>query len=194
MDVVGGPRAIAGSQVTRLCFDLLIVAITIYVVVSLINSTYGRGFHGARRRSRRKQLELANALQSDRARAGRFFAGIAGILRSQHNAHQSERIDFHPSIEIVVIVILGGMGSTAGVTFAAILLTLLLEYLVLFQHSTPPEIIRRIAANRVIIYSLVLIALHAIASARVSVSCREGDSPSAAQGSSEPNCRPRRLN
>src|SRR5256885_9660840 len=38
-------------------------------------------------------------------------------------------LDFQRSIEIVIMVILGGMGSTAGVTFAAILLTLLLEYL-----------------------------------------------------------------
>jgi len=57
-------------------------------------------------------------------------------------------------------VILGGMGSTAGVTFAAILLTLLLEYLRFVSgYEWLPEIVRRIAQNRVIIYSLVLIAL-----------------------------------
>jgi branched-chain amino acid transport system permease protein len=60
----------------------------------------------------------------------------------------------------VIMVILGGMGSTAGVTFAAILLTLLLEYLRFVSgYEWLPEIVRRIAQNRVIIYSLVLIAL-----------------------------------
>ena len=58
------------------------------------------------------------------------------------------------------MVILGGMGSTAGVAFAAILLTLLLEYLRFVSgYEWLPEIVRRIAANRMIIYSLVLIAL-----------------------------------
>jgi len=58
------------------------------------------------------------------------------------------------------MVILGGMGSTAGVAFAAILLTLLLEYLrFVAGYEWLPELVRRIAQNRVIIYSLVLIAL-----------------------------------
>ena len=37
--------------------------------------------------------------------------------------------DFMQSIDIVVMVILGGMGNTAGVILAAILLTLLPEFL-----------------------------------------------------------------
>ena len=49
--------------------------------------------------------------------------------------------------EIVVMVILGGMGNTIGVILAAILLTLL------------PEVLRPIAEYRMIIYSLLLIVL-----------------------------------
>ena len=55
--------------------------------------------------------------------------------------------DFTKSIEIVVMVILGGMGNTLGVILAAILLTLL------------PEVLRPIAEYRMIIYSLLLIVL-----------------------------------
>jgi branched-chain amino acid transport system permease protein len=55
--------------------------------------------------------------------------------------------DFTKSIEIVVMVILGGMGNTLGVILAAILLTLL------------PELLRPIAEYRMIIYSLLLIIL-----------------------------------
>jgi branched-chain amino acid transport system permease protein len=55
--------------------------------------------------------------------------------------------DFTKSIEIVVMVILGGMGNTLGVILAAILLTLL------------PELLRPIAEYRMIIYSLMLIVL-----------------------------------
>ena len=51
------------------------------------------------------------------------------------------------SIEIVVMVILGGMGNTVGVILAAILLTLL------------PEMLRSVADYRMIIYSFLLIVL-----------------------------------
>jgi branched-chain amino acid transport system permease protein len=55
--------------------------------------------------------------------------------------------DFIKSIEIVVMVILGGMGNTVGVILAAVLLTLL------------PEFLRPIAEYRMMIYSLLLIIL-----------------------------------
>jgi branched-chain amino acid transport system permease protein len=51
------------------------------------------------------------------------------------------------SIEIVVMVILGGMGRTVGVILAAIILTIL------------PELLRGVAEYRMIIYSLLIIAL-----------------------------------
>ena len=58
------------------------------------------------------------------------------------------------------MVILGGMGNTSGVVFAAILLTVLGEYLrFVAGYTFLPDFLRRIAANRTIIYSLVLIAL-----------------------------------
>lgn len=55
--------------------------------------------------------------------------------------------DFTKSVEIVVMVIMGGMGNTLGVILAAVLLTLL------------PELLRPIAEYRMIIYSLLLIIL-----------------------------------
>ena len=92
---------------------------------------------------------------------GAFFAGVAGGLYAHTTTYiNPSGFDFQQSIEIVVMVILGGMGSTAGVVFAAILLTLLLEYLRFVSgYEWLPDLVRRIAANRMIIYSLVLIAL-----------------------------------
>jgi branched-chain amino acid transport system permease protein len=49
------------------------------------------------------------------------------------------------SFEVVVMVILGGMGRTAGVILAAILLTL------------APEFLRAVAEYRMIIYALLII-------------------------------------
>jgi ABC-type transport system involved in cytochrome bd biosynthesis fused ATPase/permease subunit len=61
---------------------------------------------------------------------GAFFAGIAGGLYAHHKAVISPSgFDFIKSIEIVVMVIMGGMGRTAGVILAAIILTILPELL-----------------------------------------------------------------
>jgi branched-chain amino acid transport system permease protein len=79
---------------------------------------------------------------------GAFFAGIAGGLYGHFKLTITPTgFDFTKSIEIVVMGILGGLGNTIGVILAAILLTLL------------PELLRPVAEYRMILYSLLLIAL-----------------------------------
>jgi branched-chain amino acid transport system permease protein len=58
-----------------------------------------------------------------------------------------EGFDFMRSIEFVVMVILGGMGRTVGVIFAAVALTIL------------PEFLRGFAEYRMILYALLIIGL-----------------------------------
>jgi branched-chain amino acid transport system permease protein len=163
-DAVGGPRGYSGiASYTTLFWTYSIAAVTIYIVISLIDSTYGRGFLTVR-----DDEIAAEAVGINTTRykvtafvLGAFFAGVAGGLYAHSTTYiNPSGFDFQRSIEIVIMVILGGMGSTAGVAFAAILLTLLLEYLrFVAGYEWLPELVRRIAQNRVIIYSLVLIAL-----------------------------------
>ncbi len=55
-----------------------------------------------------------------------FFAGIAGVLYSYSNyTVQSEKFSYNYSIEILVMVVLGGMGSINGSIIAATLITFL---------------------------------------------------------------------
>lgn len=55
-----------------------------------------------------------------------FFAGIAGVLFSYSNfTVQSSKFDYNYSIEILVMVVLGGMGSINGSIIAATLITFL---------------------------------------------------------------------
>lgn len=55
-----------------------------------------------------------------------FFAGIAGVLYSYNVARvQSTTFDYNYSIEILVMVVLGGMGSINGAMIAAALITFL---------------------------------------------------------------------
>ncbi len=55
-----------------------------------------------------------------------FFAGIAGVLYSYSNyTVQSTNFDYNYSIEILVMVVLGGMGNINGSIIAATLITFL---------------------------------------------------------------------
>jgi branched-chain amino acid transport system permease protein len=163
-DAVGGPRGLSGiAGYTNLFWTYTVAAITIYIVVSLIDSTYGRGFLTVRDDEIAAEAVGVNTTRYKVTAfvLGAFFAGIAGGLYAHSTTYiNPSGFDFQKSIEIVIMVILGGMGSTAGVTFAAILLTLLLEYLRFVSgYQWLPDLVRRIAANRMIIYSLILIAL-----------------------------------
>ena len=163
-DAVGASRGYGGiASYTTLFWTYAAAALTIYVVVSLIDSTYGRGFLTVR-----DDEIAAEAMGIDTTRykvvafvLGAFIAGIAGGLYAHTTTYiNPSGFDFQLSIQIVIMVILGGMGSTAGVTFAAVLLTVLLEYLrAVSKYQFLPDIVRRITENRMIIFSLVLIAL-----------------------------------
>ena len=90
-----------------------------------------------------------------------FFAGIAGGLYAHFKQFITpDGFNFMKSVDIVVMVILGGMGNTVGVCIAAVLLTILPELLRRFSKiEMLPEWLRHIAENRMILYSLLLIVL-----------------------------------
>ncbi len=135
---------------TTLFWTWSAAALTVYVVASLVNSTYGRGFlcvHDD------EVAAAAMGINPTRYKVtafvtGAFFAGIAGALYAHHKqVLKPDGFDFMKSIDVVVMVILGGMGNTVGVILAAILLTVL------------PEMLRGFADYRMIVYSLLIIGL-----------------------------------
>ena len=151
VESLGGALGLNGIPAyTTIFWVLAFVALTIFVVTCLVNSTYGRGFLATR------DDEIASeavGLNTTRYKIvafviGAFFAGIAGGLYGHFKLTITPTgFDFTKSIEIVVMVILGGMGNTVGVILAAILLTLL------------PEVLRPIAEYRMVLYSFLLIVL-----------------------------------
>jgi branched-chain amino acid transport system permease protein len=79
---------------------------------------------------------------------GAFFAGVAGALFAMNEQSITPtRFTLDRSIEVVVMVTLGGLGSISGAVLAAIVLTIL------------PEALRGIAEYRMIIYSLLLVVM-----------------------------------
>lgn len=148
---LGGALGLNGIPAyTSIFWVMAFVAFAIFVVTCLVNSTYGRGFlatHDDEIASEAVGLNTTN-YKIVAFVIGAFFAGIAGGLYGHFKLTITPTgFDFTKSIEIVVMVILGGMGNTLGVILAAILLTLL------------PELLRPIAEYRMILYSFLLIVL-----------------------------------
>ncbi len=163
-DALGAQRGLGGMvQYTGFFATFACAALTIVVVYNLIHSTYGRGFIATH-----DDEIAAEAVGLNTTRykitafaVGAFFAGLAGGLYAHFKQFiHPEGFGFMRSIDIVVMVILGGMGRMTGVCLAAVLLTVLPELLRTVSHlESLPEWLRRIAENRMIFYSLLLIVL-----------------------------------
>lgn len=140
----------AVPQFTNFFWTFLFVAIIVYYVHNLINSTYGRGFLSVKDDEIAAESMGINTTKFKVSAfvTGAFFAGIAGVLYGHFNLYLNpEDFNFLKSVEIVVMVILGGMGSMVGVIIAAVLLTIL------------PEFLRSVSEYRMIIYALLLIIM-----------------------------------
>jgi branched-chain amino acid transport system permease protein len=151
VEALGGALGLNGiPNYTTVLWVYSFAALTVFTVVCLVSSTYGRGFIATH------DDEVASeavGLNTTRYKivafvVGAFFAGVAGGLYGHFKLTITPTgFDFTKSIEIVVMVILGGMGNTTGVILAAILLTVL------------PEVLRAVDEYRMVLYSLLLIVL-----------------------------------
>jgi branched-chain amino acid transport system permease protein len=75
-----------------------------------------------------------------------FFAGVAGALFAHAEGYvHTNSFSFLRSFEIVVFVVLGGLGSLTGAILAAAVLT------------AAPEVLRGLGEWRMILYSVLLI-------------------------------------
>jgi branched-chain amino acid transport system permease protein len=150
IDAVGGARGFAGvPQRTNLAWVLAVAVFTFFVIRNLMRSFHGRAFLAIR-----EDEIAAEALGVPTTRykvtafvIGAFFAGMSGALFSHYTYLHTNSFTFMKSIEVIIMVVLGGMGSLTGSILGAILLTAM------------PELLRFASAERLIIYSLLLIVL-----------------------------------
>ncbi|NLI17087.1 MAG: branched-chain amino acid ABC transporter permease [candidate division Zixibacteria bacterium] len=151
MDFLGAARGFSGvPKLANFFWVYAIAAILIFFLYNLINSTYGKGFLAVRDDEIAAE---ATGISATRLKVvafvtGAFFAGIAGGLYAHFVTYiNPSQFGFLRSFEIVVMVVVGGMGSIPGVILAAILLTVL------------PEALRAIAQYRMVIYAMLLIII-----------------------------------
>lgn len=148
IDYVGGA---AGMQVTHQStwtYAFFGVFITILVISNFTKSRHGRACIAVR-----EDEIAADAMGINTTyykviafAIGSFFAGVAGAIYA-HNFYiiQPTAFGFLKSFDILIFVVLGGLGSLSGSVIAAIFLTAVSTYLQGFPET------------RMIIYSLVLI-------------------------------------
>ncbi len=131
---VGGALGFNGLPTyTSLFWAFAGVALTVIVAFRLKRSTFGRAFLSVR-----EDEVAAEAMGVDTTRykvrafvLSAFFAGIAGGLYGHTIGVglSAESAGFQKSFEIIIMVVLGGLGSISGALLAAIIVTLLPEYL-----------------------------------------------------------------
>lgn len=131
-------------------FAIVLVFLTILVMMNLKKSKCGRAIMAIRDNRIAAESSGINVTYYKLMVfvIAAFFAGAAGTLYGHSYANiKANTFDYNMSIEILVIVVLGGMGSVRGSIIAAIILKAL------------PELLRDIADYRMLVYSVLLIVI-----------------------------------
>ena len=106
----------------------VVVLLTLAAIQNLLRSRHGRAITAIRDSEIAARATGINVTRYKLMvfAMSAFFAGIAGVLYSYANQTvQSSKFGFNYSIEILVMVVLGGMGSIKGSVIAAALITYL---------------------------------------------------------------------
>jgi branched-chain amino acid transport system permease protein len=157
LNVTGGAKglntaAIYSNSKILLPYAIVVVFIVVLVMMNLKNSRHGRAIMAIR--DNRIAAE-SNGVDVTYYKLmvfvlAAFFAGMAGTLYGHTLANvKAASFDYNTSIEILVLVVLGGMGSIRGSIIATIILRAL------------PELLRAdwVSNYRMLAYSILLIVI-----------------------------------
>jgi branched-chain amino acid transport system permease protein len=148
IEYVGGASGMTVTHLTTWPWVFACLLITIIVIANFTNSTHGRACISIREDEIAADSMGINTTYYKVVAfvIGSFFAGIAGGLYAHHfYIIQPTNFGFLKSFDILIFVVLGGLGSMSGAVIAAILLTIVSTFL-----QDYPE-------TRMIIYSIILI-------------------------------------
>lgn len=149
IEAVGGARGLpAIPRASNFFWVYLWAALTFVALYRLISSSYGRAILSVR-----ENEIAAEAMGVDVAKykivafvISSFFAGIAGGLYAHYQGFiDPNSFNFNRSVEAVIMVVIGGMGSMTGALLGGVLVSLL------------PEVLRMFNEYRMVIFPLILI-------------------------------------
>ena len=147
--ILKGPMGATGVQkIATFPVGFALILLTLFVVLNLVNSKEGRAIKAIRdNRIAAESVGInVTAFKLKAFVTSAFLAGMAGALYGlNYSSVTASKFDFNTSIDILVFVVLGGMGNILGSVISATVL-----YVV-------PELLRELQDYRMIIYALVLI-------------------------------------
>lgn len=158
LTITNGAKGLYGIQSLNSRFNLTGMFTYVFfvaVLVIFVNFTFGTSRHGRAVIAIREDEIAAEASGIHTTYykllafiLAAFFAGVAGGLYAhQIGIIDPAKFDFNRSTEILVMVVLGGMGSITGSIISATVLTIL------------PEALRGFSNYRMLLYSVVLICV-----------------------------------
>ena len=134
--------------------EMILLLITVFAVQNIIRSKHGRAITAIRDS---EIAAKATGVEVTKYKllvfvVSSFFAGIAGVLYSYSNSGSVSgvKFDYNYSIEILVMVVLGGMGSINGSLISAAFIT----YINLLLNG---KLTGNLAVLQNIIYAVILI-------------------------------------
>ena len=164
--LIKGAQGITGTpQAATFTIGVILVLITLFIVMNLVNSRTGRAIMAIRDNRIAAESIGINItkykLMAFSISAG--LAGVAGVLYA-HNLTTltalPKNVGYNMSIMILVFVVLGGIGNIRGSMIAAVILTLL------------PEMLRSLNNYRMLIYAVVLIVMMLLTSSPKAIEVR----------------------
>lgn len=151
MEITGGAKGLSNiPKYTNFTWAYSVTVMIIIVIYLLMNSRHGRAITAIRENEiAAESVGIPVAYYKTFAFAvSALLAGIVGGVYGHYLTQlYPKKFNFLYSIEILVIVVLGGMISLKGIIIAAIILGLASEYL------------RRYAEYRMLIYSVLLVTI-----------------------------------
>ena len=144
----GPAGAVRVGRIATFEAGFVLVLLTLFVVLNLINSRSGRAIMALRDNRIAAESVGINVTKYKLMAfvTSAALAGMAGALYAMnYSTIVPKKFDFNTSILVLVFVVLGGMGNIRGSVIAATVLTIL------------PEALRSMNDYRMLIYAIVLI-------------------------------------
>lgn len=149
--IINGPLGATGVQkLATFTMGFVLVLFTLFVVQNLVNSKEGRAIKAVRdNRIAAESVGInVTAFRMKAFVVSAFLAGMAGALFGlNYSSVTASKFNFNTSINILVFVVLGGMGNILGSVISATVLYVL------------PEAMRSLEDYRMILYAIVLIVV-----------------------------------
>ncbi|HEY0459478.1 MAG TPA: branched-chain amino acid ABC transporter permease [Pyrinomonadaceae bacterium] len=160
IDAVGGATGYTVPGYANFLWVGIFAVITVVVVHNIVKSDAGRALVSIREDELAAEAMGVNVTRYKVTSfvIGSSFAGIAGVLFAHYNKFLSTNdFQFIKSFEIIIMIVIGGMGSMTGAILGAIIVTLLPELLRLLPAIQLGEKTFQFADLRLVIFALILI-------------------------------------